>query len=525
VAQFGVLDSAGLLEDLLEQISQREELREALGIREEDIERWLRGEFTPKPSLEDLLIFYCLRHPALSSLISPNGGTPPSYNIFDAFDFNNQPLGYDVEIKSKLILRNRPTKIGGYEVGYPIGVPASTLTGNSKWIEFYAKRGFDILTYKTVRTTVMEAHKFPNWVFIPEPDELEIPEDFDKVQIGDTQYWPDDATNITMANSFGIPSQEPIEWQRDVERAKASLSDKQVLIVSVTGTESEDDKSFEALAKDFSKAAVMAKNAGADIVELNFSCPNVPGHKEGDIYLFPDDSSYISKVVKDELNGEIPLFIKIGYLEPNLLAKVVRANVDYIQGIVAINAISTPVKGKDGKDVFPPDPDKGIEHRTRAGISGAAIRDRAQEVVKNLNSLREKHQYVFDILGVGGVMTSRHVQEYLDLGADGVLSCTGAWINTNLAIDTRLHNGIIPPNPRLTTTIGSNNGKEEVNTLKKEYKPKNGKEGQSEPPKKRLSIAKLVERITHSRDLATQVNASTELVGRSKEKREKKRKK
>ena len=42
------------------------------------------------------------------------------------------------------------------------------------------------------------------------------------------------------------------------------------------------------------------------------------------------------------------------------------------------------------------------------------------------------------ILGVGGVTTAEDVEEFLELGATAVLTCSGAWMNPNLAIEARL---------------------------------------------------------------------------------------
>ena len=77
------------------------------------------------------------------------------------------------------------------------------------------------------------------------------------------------------------------EWQIDIGRGKSLLRQGQILIVSVTGTTREEDKSFDYLVNDYVKAAVMARDAGAEIVELNLSCPNVKGDRAGDLYRYP----------------------------------------------------------------------------------------------------------------------------------------------------------------------------------------------------------------------------------------------
>jgi len=54
-------------------------------------------------------------------------------------------------------------------------------------------------------------------------------------------------------------------------------------------------------------------------------------------------------------------------------------------------------------------------------------------MVKRLKKLREELKYKFTIIGVGGVITSEDFQEYRGVGADVVMSATGAMWNPYLA--------------------------------------------------------------------------------------------
>src|SRR5919198_819403 len=62
-------------------------------------------------------------------------------------------------------VRRVPSGPGGklldHHLNSPIGVAAGPLL-NSKWIEAYSRVGFDVLTYKTVRSMAMPAHGLPN---------------------------------------------------------------------------------------------------------------------------------------------------------------------------------------------------------------------------------------------------------------------------------------------------------------------------------------------------------------------------
>jgi dihydroorotate dehydrogenase len=307
----------------------------------------------------------------------------------------------------------------GFPVHSCLGIPAGPLL-NAKWILDYAALGFDLLVYKTVRTVATPSHPAPNCVFL-ETKGLLKEEDFGR-RLTATAETPSSLEEISITNSFGMPSRDPKIWQADVEKAKAGLSARgvgQVLIVSVSGTPEQGD-----LAADYAKGAALAVEAGADIVEINLSCPNVETG-EGSIYADPDFSSKISKAVKQAI-GAVPLIIKIGYLrDKEKLVQVAKANAPYVNAISGLNTLSFEVVKPDGTPALP--------GRLRSGVCGSAIRGCAMEQAGRLITLRQKEKYDFAIVGVGGVMTADHVRQFFDLGVDAVMSATGAMWNPHLA--------------------------------------------------------------------------------------------
>ncbi len=480
--QLNFLDTPGLLEEISEYRSQLE-IVNSLALDNEIFERWKRGEAQPNPHYQKALVQYCLRHDLMDVLEYYVSGLP-SYNPYSSFQFDTLPLGYGRPIGPTQALRILSTKIAGKSVGFPIGVPASILTGTSRWIEFYAKRGFDILTYKTVRTLEWDVYDKPNVGFIPETHHLKTRSDFNKKLFADPDFIPYNSNEITAANSFGIPSLSPKEWQEDISRAKSVLGSGKILIVSVTGTTLLNNDSFEYLVNDFVKAASMAREAGADAIELNLSCPNVKGHHEGDLYLYPEETKQVVQAVWEKAinKGETPLLVKIGYLESSLLRQLVKEISSYVAGIVAINTIAAPIYDKHTLEQFFPPDKKRDNDRIWAGVSGSAIREFAKEVVRNLVVLREKEHYEFDVLAVGGVSNSQHVQDYLNLGANGVLSCTGALVNPNLALETRQQIGEYPRNDKIIHDTDRDKKEWEVNIMKdKEKDPKEGRIPDIEP--------------------------------------------
>lgn len=386
------------------------------------------------------LIRSAYRH-GLFSVLPAHGIQPVSYDIRSPFDLQAPPVGFDQD-PPIVPLINRPTDIAGFKVGFPLGLPASVLAANSQWIEFYARRGFDILTYKTVRTIYRQEHPWPQWVFLEDPQTIDDPKNVKFT--GYPGYWPDDLSTVSMANSFGVPSFGPEWWMDDVRRARRVISEgHQVLIVSVVASVSHPD---DALIADFVKAATLAKTAGAQIVEANFSCPNVQGDKTGEVYQMPQLASQVACAIRDAIKPT-PLFVKIGYLNVSDLRAFVASVTQFVDGIVAINTISGEVADESGKQAFPDNPenpegrDKPAVKRNKAGVSGWAIKERAQEVARHLVALRKDavtHRgRRLTILGVGGVTTPSDVDDYLRIGVDGVESCTGAFLNPNLGLEVR----------------------------------------------------------------------------------------
>ncbi len=345
------------------------------------------------------------------------------------FSFEDVPTGYDWDAPVDF-LPVAPRSLLGFNVDFPIGMPASPLTCNHWYIKMYASLGFDILTYKTVRTRKHLGHTPPNWAYVHhQPDKLEYP--FEEPVVAGLDTPLKDADEATMVNSFGIASRPPALWQEDIRRAKKALSPgHQVLMVSVVASPDISPMSqSREIEQDFVSAGMMAKEAGADIVEVNYSCPNTPGNP--DIYQDPEMSARISRAMYKALRPT-PVVMKIGYLPRQRLCQIVSANIGWVQGIVAINSISAPVNNSLGGPFFG-------ENRPRAGVSGAAIKPWAMEMARNLADLKSQEKWGEDkiVLAVGGVTTAGDVGEYLGLGVDGVLSCTGTYANPNLAVEAR----------------------------------------------------------------------------------------
>src|SRR5438876_6928987 len=124
-------------------------------------------------------------------------GVPlPRYDWLQTYDWNfeNAPAP---------VTREEPKVPGNWDycglpVGSPLGIAAGPLL-NGQWILYYAALGFDVLTYKTVRSRFRACYPTPNL----QPVEAGALRDVDgQLQTSETMRG-------SWAVSFGMPSKAP----------------------------------------------------------------------------------------------------------------------------------------------------------------------------------------------------------------------------------------------------------------------------------------------------------------------------
>lgn len=344
----------------------------------------------------------------------------PTYNVHKSYseNYNDGPT-FNVTIPSRIKLK--PIKIWGHSLNSPVGVPAGPLL-NSKYIKLYAQLGYDLPVYKTVRTIKREAHPTPNCLMVDSRKQLT------KNDIAQNIYPLDNAPKklheIAITNSFGIPSKAIEIWQADIEKANSFMANDQLMIVSCVGTQLTE----RSLIDDFKFCAQRAVEAGAKAIELNYSCPNIIS-KEGSIYQDPNFSRAISKIVKLAIK-DIPLIIKIGYIEnEKKVLEIIKANAPFVDGIAAINTIPMQARKKNGSQALPG------QGRLKSGICGSIIKNLALEMTKRICKIRQENRFDFMLSSVGGIVCPDDINDYLNAGADIVMSATGAMWNPMLAHD------------------------------------------------------------------------------------------
>ncbi len=344
----------------------------------------------------------------------------PFYDPLKSYEenFSKGPFGAfaDGEVYRQ---KGEPTRdFLGEKVYLPFGIPAGPLL-NGNYIDAAFAKGFDLAVYKTVRSRKYPCAQWPNVLAIHTGDKLTL-EEAHKGLIGDQKY----TQPIAITNSFGVPSFDPDFWQADMKKVIQNTKKGQLVIGSFQGTINKNSSAASYI-QDFVDTAKLVKETGAKVLEVNLSCPN-----EGTSHLLCFDKTRTRDVVIaiKEAIGETPLIIKIAYFtEQPELEKLVDLVGKYVQGIAAINTIPAKIIKRDGTQALPG------EGRAISGVCGAPIKWAGIDMIKRLKKIRNEKNMQYKLIGVGGVTTPRDYAEFIQAGADAVMSATGSMWNPYLA--------------------------------------------------------------------------------------------
>jgi dihydroorotate dehydrogenase (NAD+) catalytic subunit len=309
----------------------------------------------------------------------------------------------------------------GYRVASRIGIAASLLV-SERWFELYSRLGFDLLTYKTIRSRERLAHPLPNWLYL---DERGLASHSATAPLQAVDAIPSAPLTATAAGSIGMPSRAPEVWRSDIRKCRARLRPGQVMIVSVVGT-ADADTSEAAFTEDFGALTAEARHAGAQVVELNFSCPNV-GRRESEVYRDTEVAARIAAAARAAA-GPLPLLVKIGPLEDrDRMADLLQRLSGLVDGVVMINAPSRTIVDAAGTPVF------GAS-RERAGMMGGAVFDIAMKCVRNAVEIVRQDGLNLHVVAVGGVCSPERITAFIDAGAYAVLAASACTWDPYLAI-------------------------------------------------------------------------------------------
>lgn len=311
----------------------------------------------------------------------------------------------------------------GFPLYLPFGIAAGPLP-SSKHVAAAFRWGYDVVHYKTMRTVPYESNPFPNVIPIEADGNITVEQANKGLTMRDD--YPEEIEKLVITNSFGNPGRGPEFWAQDMKKAVASAGKGQVMVASAFGT-AREGMSPDEFWQDFADAARIAAGAGAKIIELNLSCPNVVG--EGIVCYTREAVIGICKRTREAI-GKTPLIIKLGYFtaaQQPLLEEIMAEVAPLINAVALINTIPAKVYDKEGRQALPG------EGRLVSGLCGAGIQWAGLDMVERMAQLREEKGYTYEIVGIGGVMTPEDFFEYRNAGADLIQACTGPMWNPNLA--------------------------------------------------------------------------------------------
>jgi dihydroorotate dehydrogenase len=324
----------------------------------------------------------------------------------------------------------------GLPVGSPLGIAAGPLL-NGGWILYYAALGFDVLTYKTVRSRERASYGMPN---LQPVEAFEVHDDLQTLAAAPQMRG-------SWAVSFGMPSQAPDVWRADIEKTRLALPKQKILSVSVVATP-DSVWSLTDIAEDFARCARWAVESGADCIEANFSCPNVAS-ADGQLYQHPEAAAEVAAKIRGAI-GAKPLLIKIVHVTDKSLASVLtEALARHVNALVMVNCISAKVMQPDRQPLF------GGQKR---GIAGDAIREAALNQIRLFAEVTSEHHLNMRLVGVGGIATAEQVVSYLNAGSRTVQLATSAMLNPRIGLEIReklapiLAPTLPQPNPKFSSS-------------------------------------------------------------------------
>ena len=212
-----------------------------------------------------------------------------------------------------------------------------------------------------------------------------------------------DGSFLAFKNIEQLSDHSPSENFAIFRKLKKEFPNK-LLLVSIMGR---NDEEWESLAKD-------AEEAGADALELNFSCPNMMEEDTGsDVGQIPHLVERFTRVVKSAV--KIPVLAK---LTPNVLSMSPAAEAAKCGGADGIAAINT-IKSITDLNIL-----HAIGHSiadskvTVGGLSGQSVKPIALRFIAELSGnpkLKGMH-----ISAMGGIYNWEDVMAFVSLGAGSI---------------------------------------------------------------------------------------------------------
>ena len=204
--------------------------------------------------------------------------------------------------------------------------------------------------------------------------------------------------NIEQLSEYSV--EENMEM---IKKLKDEFPNK-VVIASIMG---KDEEEWAYLAKKVT-------NAGADLIELNFSCPNMKHKGTGsDVGQNPQLVEEYTKVVKN--NTKLPILAKMTPNITDMRVPALAAKKGGADGISAINTIKS-ITNVDTESLIPEPQVNGKS--SLGGYSGRAVKPIGLRYIAEMTNYEDLKNMSFS--GIGGIYTWRDATEYMLLGCSSI---------------------------------------------------------------------------------------------------------
>ena len=270
--------------------------------------------------------------------------------------------------------------ICGVKLENPFLLSSSVVSSNYEMCSRALKQGWAGVCFKTI--CLMEIHEAsPRFSALKDSDNI-----FDGFK------------NIEQLSDYSLEENLAM-----LKKLKEKFPNK-VLIASIMGRNKEE---WEYLAKKVTKA-------GVDVIELNFSCPNMEFKGTGSDV--GEDPKAVYKYTKAARKGtKLPLLAK---MTPNITDMKIVARAAKRGGANGIAAINT-IRSITNVDLDSLVPEPNVNGKSSVGgYSGHAVKPIALSFISDLSNDR----YLSDmhISGMGGIYTWKDALEFLLLGASSL---------------------------------------------------------------------------------------------------------
>lgn len=246
----------------------------------------------------------------------------------------------------------------------------------------------------------------------------EVSPRFDKIDKEDTPF-------IGFKNMEQIAEHPLEENLADLARLKKEYPNK-VLIASIMGN---DEKTWEDLAR-------LVEEAGADMIEMNLSCPQMTSHAMGsDVGTNPELCKKYCRAVKR--GSKLPMMAKMTPNITDMVPVALACMEGGADGIAAINTVKSICNIDLNKYVGMPIIDG---KSSISGYSGKAIKPIALRFIQQMKS--DPRLKDVEISGIGGIETWEDAAEFILIGST-TLQMTTSCMQYGYRIVEDLKNGLM----------------------------------------------------------------------------------